>query len=137
LVFIALSSGFGCSGHATGDQHQVQDVDGMTIAVSARPGLPQDQGADDSSGAAQTGDNTLIVELRDDRSGAPIPDANLSAAPSTDLTGVQGAQSGRSQGNGVYFVPIRFAVPDTYQVTVLIDRTGHPESSAIFHITAG
>ncbi len=126
----------GCSSQPTGPQRQVRDTDGMVVELSVRPGLPQDQGQS-SAGGAIAGDNTLIVKLSNDHNSAPITDANVSAAPSNTLVGSQRPESGRAQGNGVYFVPIRFGVPDTYAVTVTIDRTGRPEAEAHFKIMAG
>jgi hypothetical protein len=126
----------GCSSRVNGPQTQVRDVDGMLIQVSVRPGLPQDAGSTDPNAGAQVGDNTLTVTLQDDKTNAVIPDANVSAAPSTSLVDRQMAESGRSQGNGVYLVPIRFAVPDTYTVVVTVDRTAKFESEAQFTITA-
>jgi hypothetical protein len=102
-----------------------------------RPGLPQDIGNDTQNGGAQVGDNTLIVELHDDKTNAPIPDANVSASASTSLVGDQRPESGRAQGNGVYYVPVRFGVPDTYTVTVTVDRTARQETTSQFQFMAG
>jgi len=137
VIILACLLAAGCSSKTAGPQEQTRDVGGMLVQVSVRPGLPQDESSAAPDAGAQVGDNTLIVTLHDDRSNAVIPDANVSAAPSTTLVDDQRAESGRSQGNGVYFVPIRFAVPDTYTVLVTVDRTGKSESSAQFAITAG
>jgi hypothetical protein len=126
----------GCSSRVTGPQRQVRDVGGMLIEVSVRPGLPQDSASAATSTGAQVGDDTLVITLHDEKSNAVIPDANVSAAPSTSLVGSQRAESGRSQGNGVYLVPIRFAVPDTYTILVTVDRPAKSETSAQFTITA-
>jgi hypothetical protein len=135
-IFLACVMASGCSSRVTGPQTQTRDVDGMLVQAAIRPGLPQDAAAAASGADAQTGDNTLTVTLRDDKTNAVIPDANVSAAPTNTLVGQQRTESGRSQGNGVYLVPIRFAVADTYTVLVTIDRTAKPESSAQFLFTA-
>ena len=135
-LLAACLIGSGCSDRVTGPQRQVRDEDGMLIAVSIRPGLPQDAGSASPDGGAQVGDDTLTVELHDDKTNAPIGDANVSAAPSNDLVGQQQAESGRAQGNGIYLVPIRFGVPDTYTILVTVDRTARSEASAQFQITA-
>ncbi len=122
----------GCSRKTSGPQHQMRDVDGMIVQVSVRQGLPQD--ASGMPGAI-AGDNTLIVTLTDDKTNVPI-NATVSAAASTTLVGEQRPESGRAQGNGVYFVPIRFGVPDTYDIDVSVQRTGMPQSDATFKITA-
>jgi hypothetical protein len=127
---------FGCSPKVTGSQHQSREAGGVLVAVSVRPGLPQDSETAVNATGAQVGDNTLTVELRDDKTNAPIGDANVTAAPASDLVGQQRGESGRSQGNGIYLVPIRFGVPDKYTVIVTIDRPGRSETSAQFSITA-
>jgi hypothetical protein len=127
VIFVNLAATLiiaGCSDKVAGPQRQIQIVQGVTIAASIRPGLPQDSSSASTNDAAQTGDNTLIVQLNDATSNAPIPDANVTAAPSTDLINMQGTESGRSQGNGIYYIPIRFGVPDKYMVTVNVQRTG-------------
>ncbi len=127
-VMISLSS---CSSKVTGPQSQTQSVGGVDIKVSIRPGLPQDMG-----NAAETGDNTLIVQLSDSNSNKPIPDANVTAAPKTSLITSQADQSGRSQGNGLYYVPIRFGVPDNYAVNLNVQRPGQRYPlTAVFHFT--
>ena len=127
----------GCAKRPSAPQRQMREEDGMVVSLTARPGLPQDTGSATSGSGAQTGDNTLIVTLVDNRTGAPIPDANVSAYASTQLTGQQRAESGRAQGNGLYLIPIRFGVPDTYKVIVDVQRPGRKFPTTLqFDVTA-
>ena len=114
----------GCSSKVTGPQTQSATGQTVAITVSVRPGLPQDSGYATANASAQTGDNTLIVNIHDLNTNAPIADANVTAAPSSSLIDQQATESGRSQGNGVYWVPIRFGVPDDYKVEVDVQRPG-------------
>jgi hypothetical protein len=133
ILMIAVN---GCSSKVAGPQKQVSVVNGIAIEASIRPGLPQDSGSDSPTDSAQTGDNTLVVQLRDSDNNDPITDANITAAPSTDLVGDQRAESGRAQGNGLYYVPIRFGVPDDYKVIVTVQRPGQKNpTTALFHFS--
>jgi hypothetical protein len=70
------------------------------------------------------GDNTLDFYLTDS-TGAGVPIANISATATTPLTGNTGAtESGRSQGNGSYRIPIHTPLTELYIVTITIERTG-------------
>ena len=70
------------------------------------------------------GDNTLDLNLTDS-TGVGVPIANISATATTPLTGNTGAtESGRSQGNGSYRIPIHTPLTEKYTVTITIERTG-------------
>lgn len=72
-----------------------------------------------------TGDDTLIITLANPTTNQPIGDANLTAltvSQSPRLPGVP--TTGRAQGNGVYNIPVRFAIASAYRVELTVQRVG-------------
>lgn len=109
----------------------------------AAPPAPPRQTAGDtvilltSGAAAHTGDNTLSVTLADAASGAPVGNANITATPEMLSPRMAGASTtGRSQGNGLYTIPVRLGVASRYKVVLKIERPGKAAAEASFVVEA-
>lgn len=90
-----------------------------------------------SGAAAHTGDNTLSVTLADAASGAPVGNANITATPEMLSPRMAGASTtGRSQGNGLYTIPVRLGVASRYKVALKIERPGRAVAEASFIVEA-
>lgn len=90
-----------------------------------------------SGAAAHTGDNTLSVTLADAATGALVGNANITATPEMLSPRMAGASTtGRSQGNGLYTIPIRLGVASRYSVALKIERPGKAAAEASFVIEA-
>lgn len=114
----------GCSHPAAPAAPASQTVGGLSITLSASP-------------PPHTGDNTLVVTLRDAATQAPIGNANVTATPEMLSPRLPGTPtSGRSQGNGVYNVPIRLGVATNYNVALHVERTGQPPADVSFPVEA-
>lgn len=84
-----------------------------------------------------TGDNTLTVRVVDAKTQAPVGNANLTATPEMLAPRTPGAvTSGRAQGDGVYTVPVRLAIPSRYDIELKIERPGLPPASVTFPVEA-
>jgi len=106
---------FGCSTHKHAIKQQTIAVADLKAVVWPEVNPPT------------IGDNTLDFTLTDS-TGAPVPNANISAAAATPLTGSAGAtESGRSTGNGSYRIPIHTPLTELYIVTITIQRTARSD----------
>ena len=84
-----------------------------------------------------TGDNMLSVRVVDAKTHAPVGNANLTASPEMMAPRTPGAiTSGRAQGDGVYEIPVRLAIPSRYDIDVKIERPGQPTASVTFPVEA-
>jgi len=100
-------------------------VDGLTINVTSDPPEPH------------TGDNNLEVTIRDVKSGMPVVDANVAGTvvmTAPRLTGV--TQTGRSKGNGLYEIPTVYATATTYDISIQVERPGHPAADVNLSLEA-
>jgi hypothetical protein len=122
FAFLALISG--CSNKLQPSGPAAQDKDGLHIQLVTDPN------------PAQVGDNTLIVTVTDSGTNAPVVNANITINAYNKLAGGGDQETGRSQGNGVYNVPIKLPIADQYTATVTVQRTGQPDVSAQFPIAA-
>ncbi len=83
------------------------------------------------------GDNTFSVTLANSYTQAPIGNANITATPEMlSHTGTGSPSSGRSQGNGLYQVPIRLGVATRYDISLHIERPGSPPTDVSFPVEA-
>lgn len=90
-----------------------------------------------SGAAAHTGDNTLSFTLADAASGAPVGNANITATPEMLSPRMAGASTtGRSQGNGLYTIPVRLGVASRYSVALKVERPGKAAGEASFIVEA-
>ena len=81
------------------------------------------------------GDNTFRVTVADAQT--PVGNANITADPqmlSQNGTGTK--TSGRSQGNGVYQIPVRLGIATRYDLSLHIERPGKPATDVSFPIEA-
>lgn len=90
-----------------------------------------------SGSVAHTGDNTLSVTLADTATGAPVGNANITATPEMLSPRTAGASTtGRSQGNGLYTIPVRLGVASGYSIELKIERPGRAAATASFVVEA-
>ena len=83
------------------------------------------------------GDNSFSVTLADAVTHAPIGNANITATPEMlSHSGTGSPSSGRSQGNGLYQVPIRLGIATRYDITLHIERPGTPAVDVSFPVEA-
>lgn len=83
------------------------------------------------------GDNSFRVSVADAETQAPVGNANITADPEMlSQSGTGTKTSGRSQGNGLYFIPVRLGVSTRYDITLHIERPGHPDADVSFPIEA-
>ena len=91
----------------------------MVVTLSASP-------------APHTGDNTFVVTLHNSATNAPIGNANITAIPEMLSPHLPGAPvSGRAQGNGVYFIPVRLGVATRYSLLLHIQRPAWKQADDI------
>ncbi len=90
-----------------------------------------------SGSLAHTGDNTLVVTLADAATGVPVGNANITATPEMLSPRLPGASTtGRSQGNGLYTIPVRLGVASRYNVALKVERPGKAAAEASFPVEA-
>ena len=90
-----------------------------------------------SGSLAHTGDNTLTVTLADAATGAPVGNANITATPEMLSPRLPGASTtGRSQGNGLYTIPVRLGVASRYNIVLKIERPGKAAAEVSFPVEA-
>ena len=83
------------------------------------------------------GDNSFQVTVADAASSAPVGNANITVDPEMlSHPGTGTKTSGRSQGNGVYLLPVRLGIATRYDVSLHIERPGKPATDASFPIEA-
>lgn len=101
-----------------------QDSNGLKIDLTAQPD------------PAQSGDNVFTIRLTDDSTGQPVVNANVTVSAYNQLAGGGDRESGRSQGDGTYNVPIKLGIPDQYRLDVEVQRPGHDDSDVSFTVDA-
>lgn len=90
-----------------------------------------------SGSLAHTGDNTLAVTLADAATGMPVGNANITATPEMLSPRLLGASTtGRSQGNGLYTIPVRLGVASRYSIALKIERPGKAATEVSFPVEA-
>ncbi len=118
LCFLLLA---GCSHPAPVVKAQ-KTVGSLVVSLAADP-------------PPHVGDNSFQVTVTDAQ--APVGNANITADPqmlSQNGTGTK--TSGRSQGNGVYLIPIRLGIATRYDISLHIERPGKPTADISFPIEA-
>jgi hypothetical protein len=114
----------GCSQKAAKVGLKAQESNGVRIYISSDPD------------PLQTGDNTLIVKLMDIATNEPVVNANVTVSAYNELAGGGDRESGRSQGDGQYNVPVKLGIPDSYRLDVQVQRPSQPDSDATFSVTS-
>ncbi len=90
-----------------------------------------------ASSPPHVGDNTFSVTLADAVTHSPIGNANITANPEMlSHSGTGSPSSGRSQGNGLYQIPVRFGVATRYDISLHIERPGSPAAEVSFPVEA-
>lgn len=85
-----------------------------------------------------TGDDTLVVTLTDPSTNTSIGDANLTAQTVSLAPRLPGVPTtGRAQGNGIYNIPVRFAIASSYRVELQVQRVGRPPVTFTFPLNIG
>lgn len=83
------------------------------------------------------GDNNFRVTVADAETQAPVGNANITADPEMlSQSGTGTKTSGRSQGNGVYQIPVRLGISTRYDISLHIDRPGRPAADVSFPVEA-
>jgi hypothetical protein len=83
------------------------------------------------------GDNTFSVTLADAVTHSPVGNANITANPEMlSHSGTGSPSSGRSQGNGLYEIPIRLGIATRYDINLHIERPNTPAAEVSFPIEA-
>jgi hypothetical protein len=126
FALLALVLVSGCNRPApTPAKPSAQTAGGMTITLTTLPSPPH------------SGDDTLVVTLNDAQTNMPVGNANVTATATMLAPRTSGAAvSGRSQGNGVYNVPVQLGIATRYEVKLHIERTGQPPVDVLFPIEA-
>jgi hypothetical protein len=126
VVFVLLTALLtGCSPKVAKVGTVAAISNGVRIELTASPDPPV------------AGDNTFVIRLADSTTGAPIVNANVTISAYNELAGGGDRESGRSQGDGSYNVPIKLGIPDTYKLNVQVQRPGHDDADTQFSITSG
>jgi len=120
LIFAAMTAG--CSKKPAKVGAVSADNNGLRITLTSLPDPPQ------------SGANTFTIKLTDSASGVPVVNANVTISAYNDLAGGGDRESGRSQGDGSYNVPIKLAIPDKYRLDVQVQRPGHDDSDVQFTV---
>ena len=85
------------------------------------------------------GDNSFRVTVADTASPVPAPvgNANITVDPEMlSHIGTGTKTSGRSQGNGMYALPVRLGIATRYAISLHIERPGKPAADVSFPIEA-
>ena len=123
LLFLSLFLLTGCS-HPAPTTTAHKTVGDLTVSFTADP-------------APHVGDNTFRVTVADAETQAPVGNANITADPqmlSQNGTGTK--TSGRSQGNGVYLIPVRLGIATRYDISLHIEHPGKPAADVSFPVEA-
>ena len=122
LIVMALLLA-GCT-HSTAPTVSHKTVGNLTVTLTAA--LPP-----------HAGDNSFTVTLADSATYAPIGNANITANPEMlSQNGTGSPSSGRSQGNGLYLIPIRLGIATRYDIALHIERPGKPAADVSFPVEA-
>jgi hypothetical protein len=123
-AFLVAGALAGCGHPAAPAAPPSRTADGLVVTLTS--------GAD-----AHVGDNTFSVTLTDAQTRAPIGNANVTAKPQMLAPQMPGVgTSGRAQGNGLYTLPVRLAVATRYDLSLTVERPGHPVAQVSFPIEA-
>jgi hypothetical protein len=130
VLLFALCSG--CGKHHYSSPIQRGSVQSGTLVVSwtISPGSPNF-----SPGPPQIGDNTLVLHVSDGKPLADVGDADVTGQVTNSLTGALQPETGRSQGGGVYDVPVHLPLQDKYTVKVTLERKAKEDVSVSIPIT--
>jgi hypothetical protein len=113
----------GCSRSETPVAAVTQSSQGITATFSTYPS------------PAHTGDDTLIIMLKNAATQQPIGDANVTASAESLSPRLPGPSvSGRAQGNGLYNVPVVLGVASSYQIHVDAQRPGFATATFLFPV---
>ncbi len=124
LAAILVSALTGCSRTAAPVPLPPQTVGSTTVTLT-------------SGSLAHTGDNTLTLTLADAATGMPVGNANITATPEMLSPRLPGSSTtGRTQGNGLYTIPVRLGVASRYNITLKIERPGKAAAEASFMVEA-
>ncbi len=83
------------------------------------------------------GDNSFQVTVADAGTQAPVGNANITVDPEMlSQSGTGTKTSGRSQGNGVYLLPVRLGIATRYDISLHIERPGKPAADVSFPVEA-
>ena len=83
------------------------------------------------------GDNTFTVTLADAAAHTPVGNANITATPEMlSHSGTGSPSSGRSQGNGLYTIPVRLGIATRYDISLHIERPGEAAADVSFPVEA-
>ena len=83
------------------------------------------------------GDNSFRVTVADAASALPVGNANITVDPEMlSHIGTGTKTSGRSQGNGVYSLPVRLGIATRYDISLHIERPGKPAADVSFPLEA-
>ena len=115
----------GCSSKGSKVGNLVSDSNGVKIELTSNPDPPI------------AGDNTFTITLTDDSTGSPVVNANVTVSAYNELAGGGDRETGRSQGDGIYDIPIKLGIPDRYKIDVVVQRPGHDDSNTEFMVNAG
>lgn len=125
VLAAALVLANGCSPRPQASGPVGQDSNGLHIQLATDPN------------PLRAGDDTLIVTVTDLATSQPVVNANVTITAYNKLAGGGDTETGRSQGGGVYNVPIKLPIADQYTATVTVQRLGKPDSSVQFPLDAG
>ncbi len=90
-----------------------------------------------ASSPPHVGDNMFSVTLADAVTHAPVGNANITANPEMlSHSGTGSPSSGRSQGNGLYQLPVRLGIATRYDINLHIERPGTPAANVSFPVEA-
>ena len=79
----------------------------------------------------------LAVTLTDAATAGPVGNANITATPEMLSPRLPGASTtGRSQGNGLYTIPVRLGVASRYSIALKIERPGKAAAEVSFPVEA-
>jgi hypothetical protein len=115
----------GCSPRPQATGPVAQDSGGLHVVLTTDPS------------PLRVGDNTLIVTLTGQATSAPVVDANVTVTAYNQLAGGGDTETGRSQGNGVYNVPVKLPISDQYTASVTVQRLGKPDVTVKFPLDTG
>lgn len=122
VSLLAALAGSGCSQPAAPLVATTQMSAGITATMT-------------TSDSPHTGDDTVVITLHDSDSGIPIGDANVTGVAEAQSPRLPGQSvTGRSQGNGVYDIPLNLPVISPYKIVVTAERPTHPTGTFTFSV---
>jgi hypothetical protein len=100
------------------------DNNGLHIELTSLPDPPQ------------AGSDTFTIKVSESASGAAVVNANVTVSAFNKLANGGDRETGRSQGDGTYSVPINLGIADKYTLDVQVQRPGHDDSYTQFKVDA-